>query len=295
MTIAFGLMNGGSVVLAADSREIIGSYAKKTTQKIKHTVYFGKWRLGIVGASDSSHYVDLFEAELSRQLASIKEFDYAKIHSIIASALHRIHKQHIWPRPKGDKPQFNTLIAIQGIEPVRSRSLLVTEESALLNVSEFKSIGIGSYMADYLHRRVLRSSGRTYNASTEFLENLAVFILKQVKTSVEGCDDESLIATFNGVDGSFHWLTNDDILEREEWLNNYARAEAQLFRALLAPSLAEDEFSEHLQRFDFEATHSRKTELTNITKRAEMLKRWRSRKQKPSPTPSTSQTSKGKP
>jgi len=280
MTIAAGFMNGGSVILASDSRELIGNYAKKTTQKIKITDYYNNWRFGIVGASDDAHYVDLFEADLSRELFKINTFDYSKIHSIIRATLHRIHKQHIWPRPKGDRPRFSTLIVIQGQKPTPSRSLLVTEESALLNVREYKSIGIGSYMADYLHRQAMATIGGTYNASTDFLQNLAVFILQEVKNSVEGCDDESLVATFDGVNGNFRWFTNDEVKEREKWADGYHLAEAELFRAFLNPAISVKQFTDQVATFRDRVKREKAGQMKDIARRWEAFMKWQASRQK---------------
>jgi hypothetical protein len=281
MTIAAGFMNGSSAILASDSRELIGNYAKKTTQKINITTY-PDWRLGIVGASDSGHYIDLFEAELSSGLSSVKAFDYSKICSIIRATLHRIHKQHIWPR-KGDKPSFNTLIVLQGINPVHSRSLLVTEETALLMVREYKAIGIGSYMADYLHQQAMASIGGTYNASTEFLQSLAVFILQQVKNSVEGCDDETLIATFDGISGGFRWFTNDEVREIEKWADTYCIANAELFRSFLNPSLSITQFTDQVATFRERVKRGKAGQLKDIAKRWEAFMKWQASRHKPKP------------
>jgi hypothetical protein len=134
-------------------------------------------------------------------------------------------------------------------------------------------------MADYLHREALSMVG-TYNASTEFLQSLAIFVLHQVKSSVEGCDDESLIATFNGIDGSFRWFTHDEVLEREEWIHDYHRAESQLFRAFLNPKVSEEELAEEVQRFGYEVKLGKKTQLSSIAKRLEMFMRWQAARQK---------------
>lgn len=149
-----------------------------------------------------------------------------------------------------------------------------------MTVREYKSIGIGSYMADYLHQQAMSSIGGTYNASTEFLQNLAIFVLQQVKSSVEGCDDESLIATFNGTDGSFRWFTHDEVLETEGLIHDYRRAEAQLFRAFLNPKISEDELAEEVQRFGYEVKLSKKIQFSNAAKRLEMFMKWQAAREK---------------
>ena len=49
-------------------------------------------------------------------------------------------------------------------------------------VSEYQSIGIGTYLANYLYERLNPSVGFTYNSPPERMAHLGVFILQQVKS-----------------------------------------------------------------------------------------------------------------
>src|SRR5208282_837741 len=94
MTIAVGFTTGDAVVLCADSQETVSDYSKTTTQKIKTTTFFNNWRLAIVGSSNASQYIELFEHELLKRLGSAGEdFNYVRTVDIIRATLHQIHKQ----------------------------------------------------------------------------------------------------------------------------------------------------------------------------------------------------------
>jgi hypothetical protein len=87
---------------------------------------------------------------LSSLLSAVKEFDYARITSAIEESLLEVHEKHIWPKQLDN--QFQCLIAIQGLRPTCSRSLVITQETTLLPVDEYKAIGAGADMGDYLRR-----------------------------------------------------------------------------------------------------------------------------------------------
>jgi hypothetical protein len=245
VTIVTGFLTGSSAIICADSRETIADYAKSTTQKLRVTSY-GNWRIGIAGSSDSAQYLDLFQGELELRLAPVRDFDYVKIVSIIKSTLHQLHKQHIWLR-RWDRPSIQTLIALQGIIPTSSRALFVTQDSAVTPVSEYQSIGIGAYLANYLYERLSPSTGFTYNSPPDRMANLGVFILQQVKKSIQGCDGETTVAIFYG-DGTFRYMTTDEVHEVESWMTRLDSILQPLWWHIANPSMNDSTFKGELER-----------------------------------------------
>jgi hypothetical protein len=237
-------MTGNAVILSADSQEVVSDYSKTTTQKIRITEFFGNWRLGVAGSGDAA-YIDLFQQDLMMKLSPIKDFDYAKITSIIKATLHQLHKKHIWPRAQ-QKSVIQFLIAIQGIRPTSSRGLLATNDSALLRVAEYQSIGIGSYMADYVKGQLYPGPGAVYNAATAVVANTAVLILQQVKKAIHGCDGESLIAIFSG-DGKLRWMTHDEVQEIEGWMDTFHTALLPMLMTVANPRARKDVFEVELE------------------------------------------------
>jgi len=78
-----------------------------------------------------------------------------------------------------DRPSFQMLIALQGMNP-GARALLFSEDSVVLPVDHYKSIGIGTYLADYLLDRIYPTPGWVYRSSVEETARNAIFVLQQV-------------------------------------------------------------------------------------------------------------------
>lgn len=232
MTIAIGFLTGDGAVICADSQEMIGSYGKSTAQKIRTTDFFNNWRLVIAGASDQAHYIDLFQDEVVRQLIGTQTFDYGRVVSIIKATLHKIHKQHIWLRRSG-QPQLQLLIGIQGIDPP-SRGLLWTEEAVVLPVQEYRSIGIGTYAADAIWDRLFPTRGLIYNSRVEIAANFGIYMLRQIKKAVQGCDGFTLVAILK--DGKLRWVPPDEVVLVERASEVYDNSFSVL-SALLDPTV----------------------------------------------------------
>jgi hypothetical protein len=205
MTVVAGFCNQEAVILCADSREVIADYSKKSTKKIRVYTKSGQFQIAVAGSANHSAYLDLFEHELSRNLGILEEFDPEKFLAIIKATVHKLHKQHIWPR-RNNHPAFNTLIALQelGKNPARC-GLVVTEETAVLPVRQYKCVGIGQYMADYLVSRLFPIEDAIAASPTELLVNAGVFVIREVKKAINGCDGETSVAVFEN-DGSFTFI-----------------------------------------------------------------------------------------
>jgi hypothetical protein len=233
MTIALGFMLGNAAVVCADSQEVISDYAKSKTQKI-YSLHSSKWRIGLVGAGDSA-CIELCNEELTRKISSLQSFDYPAMLDMVRETIHEIHEQHIWPRQ--DRPSFQMLIALQGIDP-GARALLYTQDSIVLPVDHYKSIGVGSYLADYLHDRIYLTPGSGYQSGAEEAARNAVFILQQVKSSIHGCDGETLVAIYHG-DGTFRWMIGTEVAQVENWFDGF-NASTNHLRSLFARANVED-------------------------------------------------------
>ncbi len=239
MTAIVGFMNGNSAILCADSLAVIGEYSKDSVQKIQVTDYHKKWRMAIAGAATDAIYLELFESALKKQLSPLTEFDYDKILMIIEGILHQIHKKHIWPRKMAN--QFQTLIVIQGLCPQPSRALLATYETTVLHVDEYKAIGIGAYMADYLRRKLFPRDADIYNSPMEILIQAGVFIMGEIKQHVAGVERETRIAVFHG-NGEMRWLSVAELSLCETWLDNLQKAELHLRHLIMNPSIKEGDW-----------------------------------------------------
>jgi hypothetical protein len=245
MTIAIGFMLGNAAVICADSQEVVSDYAKTTTQKI-HTLHSPqKWRVGLVGAGDAA-CIELCNEEITRKIGSLQAFDYPAMLGIARETIREIHEQHIWPRQAADRPTFQMLIALQGINP-GARALFFSQDSIVLPVDDYKSIGIGAYLADYLLDRIYPTPGWDYGSSAEETAMNAVFTLQQVKSAIHGCDGETLVAIFRG-DGTFRWIIGSEVAQVEGWFNDFNGSTAFL-RSLFAREVDDKVFDRELLQF----------------------------------------------
>jgi len=238
MTIAIGFTTRDAVVLCADSQETVSDYSKTTTQKIRTVTFFNNWRMAVVGSSDASQYIDLFEHEVGMRLANAgQDFDYARTVSIIKGTLHQIHKQYIWLR-RENRPIIHLLIALQGINPHPSRALLVSYDGALYPVpshEHFASVGVGTHMAKAIKDRLLPDAGMIYNSPAEVMANYGIYLLWHVKKSIVGCDGNTLALILQ--DGKFRWLTGEEVGEIEHAIQMLYPNQRQLLSALFNPSV----------------------------------------------------------
>jgi 20S proteasome alpha/beta subunit len=262
MTVVAGFVNREAVVLCADSREIIGDYSKKSTKKIRVYTKAGKFQVGIAGSADHTAYLDLFEFELSRNLGVLDRFDPEIFLSIIRATVHKIHKQHIWPQ-RWDRPAFNTLIAMQELGAERARCALVsTEATAVLPVREYKCIGVGQYLSDYLTSRMFPFDDDIALSPTERLVSAGVFIIREVKKAINGCDGETSIAVFEN-DGSFTFINKLEQTVIENWITSFTWADAKLFQTLLTPHTDDAAFGRKWATFKDEIEKLRKGQAFN--------------------------------
>jgi hypothetical protein len=247
LTIAAGFLTGDAVVLCADSQETIGDYAKTTRQKIYTCNFNNAWRIGIVGASDDATYVDLCQEELERRLCGFQISDFQGILNEIKSVIYEVHSQHIWPRQRDDRPSVQLLIAIHGINQ-SLRALFVSRNSTVLPVHESQTIGVGTYLADYLLSRIY-PVGSIYNATTEEIARTAIFVLDEVKSSIQGCDDETLLMIFQG-DGRHRVMTAREVNEISASFDVLYGVTVPVFRAIASPSTDDEEFQRRIRAFE---------------------------------------------
>ncbi len=114
----------------------------------------------------------------------------ADICPALEKAALKFHETHIWPQGR-DAPTLETLVMTQGVystgengKNCGSVDLIHIHKTAvmpLLNDSA-KSIGVGSYLADYLLEQLKRGFGET----EPYLIASAVYILQQAKLNIDG-------------------------------------------------------------------------------------------------------------
>jgi hypothetical protein len=250
MTAIIGFINGQSAVLCADSLEVKGEYSKSSVQKIHTVTYFNNYRIGIGGAALDGVYLEVFERRLSALLADVREFDYSKITAAIEKSLTEVHKKHIWPKQLPES-QFQALIVIQGIKPTPSRSLLMTHDNTLLPVQEYRTVGIGADLADYLRKLLFPTEGSIYNAPTEILVNAGIYMIAEIKKHVPFVDGPTSITVFDGITGEIDWKSTATLALSEMWAKETQDAELGLHHMLMWPSMSQADWEKAWNYFKF--------------------------------------------
>src|SRR5882762_2960473 len=114
MTLVAALSGHQGTIFFADTDEIIGSYSKKTIDKMQVWDFPDRpFRFAIAGATTDGTYADALQSELSGALFRVDAFDLRKITEALSDTLAAFYAKHIWPRVGGDKPQMEYLITIQ--------------------------------------------------------------------------------------------------------------------------------------------------------------------------------------
>jgi hypothetical protein len=274
-------MLGDSAIICADSQEVVSDYAKATTQKIRTLHSPGQWRIGLSGAGDSA-CIDLCQEELWRKLPPTR-FDYTEMVGIIKETVREVHEQHVWPRQSsGTAPNFQVLIALQGLNPP-SRALFYSQDSIVLPVDKFKSIGVGAYLSDYLHERIYPHN-TVYQARTDAVARVEVAILDEVKSAILGCDGETLVAIFHG-DGTFRYMLGNEVHEIESWFLALHNSELQIFRAVAYPEMSDEEFEQRLRQFDADMKLLRAAQARDAKTHADRFRAFRKAQKNITPKP----------
>jgi GNAT superfamily N-acetyltransferase len=204
MSIISSYMTSAGLVMCADCQETVGGYAKKSVDKIltNSNAYF---HVAIGAATTSGHYADMLTNQLLWNLPK-DSYDPEAIIGFIADTLRDFYTKHIWTRPAADQPSVELLIALIPIHPPGGFAghplLLHTAETAVNMVHErYKSIGIGSYLADFILEKYLG-----YLSAREHLVALGVYLMKEVRENIDGCGKE---ATLHFFDKSGEWWQLD--------------------------------------------------------------------------------------
>ncbi len=212
MTLVAALSGHQGTIFFADTDEIIGSYSKKTIDKMQVWDFPDRpFRFAIAGATTDGTYADALQSELSGALFRVDAFDLRKITEALSDTLAAFYAKHIWPRVGGDKPQMEYLITIQPPDGYTEVFHIAETAVNIMGVTtHWKSIGVGSYLADYLFSRILGGG-----EGIAHLCAAAVYAAKEVRENIDGVGSLDRIPVFFS-DGTYDELYPIDIAAIEE-------------------------------------------------------------------------------
>ena len=216
MTLVAGLSGHGGLVVFADSQETVQGYTKKSVEKIDFWTG-GKDKLAFVdaGAGSAIHIDKLTQmlgATVSRSTRANEDMN--SIFEAMESIVSLYFKEHIFGRALSDKPDLELIIALQP-EGSRAQWFHVADGVICYVPAMFKSIGIGCHLADFLLDKL-----QDFGQHESELLAVATYVLKEVKTNIDGCGLNSTIWLLR-TDGTREYFGQDDVAELEAMMNGF--------------------------------------------------------------------------
>jgi len=243
MTLVAALSGHEGVVMFADTQEIVAGYSKKNVDKL--CVYDGQnplFRFAIAGATNDATYLENLQSEMASALRSVCAYKLGTISDTLTAVLTSFYAKHIWPRAT-DKPHMQYLVVVQPLPEGRPETFHISETAVnVLGITTHeKSIGVGSYLADYLIHLLLGGG--------EPLAQLcaaAVYVATQVRENIEGVGQVERIAMF-GNEGQYDELTLSEIMAIEQTVSPIAEVIKTSFDAMTDISsgrLSDDDYQD---------------------------------------------------
>jgi hypothetical protein len=191
MTIVAGFCSSQGTILCADSEES-GGFSKGAIDKIRIHILDDGALFAFAGAGWST-YIDLLEEELVQALKDAPK-GKSEVETLRRATI-RVHKKYIWPNPATDK----YLGAVVVLQKNGRRRMLRIHEGVVTTHHNYVSVGMGWEVANYWNRFLMPLGCRSL--SLDITAALAIFILWQVKKSVQGCGGPTSMAVFTAEGG----------------------------------------------------------------------------------------------
>lgn len=224
MTIAAGFPCSDGLVLCADTQETIIGYAKVETQKmtqlrttVNNFVFTGSGDSGLIEMT-----IQLMDEALTLKqptaLLSVEE--------VLRESLVETFNQHLAPWSQfaeADRPQFPDLLI--GIQQSAATFLYRANGTTLRRVYEAQCVGTGIVLAKAL-------MAKFFNYALSITQGwlIALYILYQAKTWVDGCGGNSDILLLSNRDRKITRIPTTEVSEMEE---HFAAFDAYLRPVLL--------------------------------------------------------------
>jgi hypothetical protein len=226
MTLVSALSGHEGIAFFADTQETVAGYSKKVMDKVEVWDFPGRpFRFVLAGSSDDGDYSDMLQSDISSTLLTLDVFDLGRIKLALTDTLTEFYGKHFGSRPASERPRLEYLIAIQPL-PTGTPEIVHVVHSAVnfLGITAHnKSIGIGSYLADYLYGRIL-GGGEPFVQ----LCAAAVYVAREVRENVDGVGQMDRIVLFDRT-GGYDELVPIDIETIEENLGGINEGILHLF------------------------------------------------------------------
>jgi hypothetical protein len=193
VTIAAGFVARDGIVLCADTQETYGQLRKINVGKIiarPESFVPNLPRIVFAGAGHG-HFIDKLANEAWKRVASRNPSgDFTDVCDDIESSIKDTHEEFGRIFQQGAMPSAEIIYGVAA----SGRVGLFRAIGPIVNpVDRYASVGVGLYLADYIHDRLGLASPAL--ADSGFYEILAIYLLQQAKDYIEGCGGESHVFT----------------------------------------------------------------------------------------------------
>jgi len=243
MTIAAGFPCSDGLVLCADTQETITGYAKVNTEKMTQ-IETPFYNMVFTGAGDSG-LIDM-TVQLMDQALTLKEPNGTwKIEEVLRESLVDTFNQHIAPWsqfPTEERPSTPDLLI--GLQYPAATLLYRATGTTLTRVHESHCVGTGIVLAKSLIAKLFDSE---LSITQGWL--VALYILYQAKTWVDGCGGNSDILLLSSRDLKITRIPTTEVTEMEEHFAQFDEYIGPVLRSTADRNMSQVEVNQLMKQF----------------------------------------------
>jgi len=269
MTIAAGFVARDGIVLCADTQETYGDLLKINTSKIliRPDEYLPGPRVIFAGAGHGPFIDKLANEAWKRVYAKTPQGSFSEVCDEIESSLKDTHEEFGRIYQPGTMPSAEMIYGVAS----EGRIGLFRATGPIVNpVEKYASVGIGLYLADYIHDRLgLASAGL---ADHGWYEILAVYLLQQAKDYISGCGGDSHVLTL-GRNGKIRVVDRADVMLIANHVKQLDRNSSSVLMSTADLDLSDRELEGRIEIFLTLARNLRKEQKAD----RQRIEAWRQR------------------
>lgn len=243
LTIAAGFYCADGLVLCADTQESITGYAKVNTQKMTQ-LQNSVFNMVFTGAGDSG-LIDMTVQLMDESLILKKPTAAMQIEEVLRESLVDTFNRHIAPWsqfPTEERPSTPDLLI--GLQFPAGTLLYRANGTTFQRVRESQCVGTGVVLANSLIAKLFDSS---MSIAQGWL--IALYILHQAKTWVDGCGGNSDILLLSNQDRKITRIPTTDVTQMEQHFAEFDIYVRPVFLSAADQNISQTQFDERIKQF----------------------------------------------
>jgi 20S proteasome alpha/beta subunit len=261
MTIAMGFPCRDGLVLCADTQEVISGYVKTDTEKMTIIQSAPDYNVVITGAGDGD-FIEMVIQEVHAALNSNHPGE--PIQRVIKKTLLQLFNDRVVPYanfPYDERPAASLLLGIQSDGVV---TLYKSRGAIFRRMNAPECIGTGLALGKSLIAQLFTRDLQLPQAGI-----VALYILHQAKTWVDGCGGNSDILLLSSKKLEWRRLPTEDVKELEKHFDDFSNAMRPILISAADRVLSNEAFDAEMKKFsrDMFALRSKFMEFGEFWKR----------------------------